>query len=71
MSENIITKLRAELRERPALKCAKCGHVIHETITGKYETAYGVLCKKCFAEMLGAEIEKHPIRSAPVERARK
>jgi formylmethanofuran dehydrogenase subunit E len=66
-----IARLRAELHKNPALICSKCGSVIHETITGKYETADGVLCKLCFSEILGAEIEKHPIRSAPTERASK
>lgn len=66
-----IARLRAELHKHPALVCSKCGSIIHETITGKYETANGVLCKICFSEFLGAEIEKHPIRSAPLEKVSK
>jgi len=70
-SKRRIAELRKRLSEHPALKCAKCGINIHETITGKYETAYGVLCKICFSKLLGEEIEKHPIRIAPLERASK
>jgi hypothetical protein len=66
-----IEALRQQLRENPALKCSKCNTNIHEALTGKYETDYGVLCKRCFSEYLGEEIEKHPIRAAPLEKASK
>jgi len=64
-----IEKLRKQLRENPALPCSKCGINIHEAITGKYETSHGVLCKRCFSEYIGEEIEKYPLRTAPLERS--
>lgn len=66
-----IGELRKQLHKQPALKCAKCGAIIHETITGRYETDYGVLCKLCFCSYVGEEIERHPIGPAPLEKASK
>lgn len=64
-----IEQLRKQLRENPALQCSKCGIHIHEAITGKYETGVGVLCRRCFSECIGEEIEKHPLRTAPLEKS--
>jgi len=66
-----IEDLRKQLREHPALRCSGCGTIIHEAITGKYETDHGILCKLCFVKRVGNEIEKYPIKSAPLERASK
>lgn len=63
-----ITELRKQLRENPALPCSKCGIHIHEAITGKYDTEQGVLCRRCFSERFGEEIEKYPLRTAPLEK---
>jgi hypothetical protein len=63
-----IAELRHQLSVNPALPCSKCGIHIHEAITGKYETEQGVLCKRCFSELLGKEIETHPLRAAPLEK---
>ena len=62
-----IESLRDQLREKPALICSNCGVHIHEAITGKYETQEGALCRRCFAKILGKEIETTPIRSLSPE----
>lgn len=68
-SKERIIKLRKQLLQNPALKCSDCGTNIHETITGKYDTDFGPLCKHCFAKRLGEEVENNPVGPAPLEKA--
>jgi|GEM_PF-967753 len=60
--EIIREKIRELRRMLPAPSvCSDCKKPIHEGITGRYDTASGALCKSCFVEQIGDEIEKHPI----------
>ncbi len=61
-----IENLRGQI-ETP-LKCSNCKVPIHEPLTGRYDTLDEVLCKNCFSEKLGEEIEGHPIRASRVRR---
>jgi hypothetical protein len=44
------------------LNCSNCNTPIHEPLTGRYDTSSGVLCKNCFSDRLGDELEIHPVR---------
>lgn len=48
--------------------CCKCQVSLQETITGRRDTPDGSACSDCYYELLGAEIERHPIASAGVRR---
>jgi hypothetical protein len=58
-----ISELRPHIEE-----CQVCGKTLQETITGKHETAKGVLCSDHYYEMLGEGIEAHPIVSGGARR---
>ncbi|MFA5257487.1 MAG: hypothetical protein WC360_04995 [Opitutales bacterium] len=42
-------------------KCFNCEVVLQETITGKRKTPHGDACGDCFYEVIGEEIEMHPL----------
>jgi len=58
--------LRNLRHEEP--RCCECGVVLHETTTGKRQTPKGESCSDCYYELLGKEIENHPIASAGIRR---
>jgi hypothetical protein len=60
-----LEQLHAQFKGNPAITCKVCGNPIHEAITGKYDTEGGTLCRICFSEAIGNEIDEHPLRSMP------
>lgn len=55
-------ELLEQLRQNQ-LRCAYCGVVLQETITGKRPTPKGSACSDCYYGLLGEAIEEHPIAS--------
>ena len=49
-------------------RCAYCGVLLQETITGKRPTPEGEACSDCYYEKIGEGIEQHPIVSGHVRR---
>jgi hypothetical protein len=49
-------------------KCADCGILLQETITGNRRTRRGHVCSRCYFKRLGQELDKHPISALRVTR---
>lgn len=52
----------------PQGKCAYCGVLLQETITGNRPTPEGPACSDCYFEHIGAGIEQDPIVSGKIRR---
>lgn len=45
----------------PVEKCAACGVVLQQSITGREKSPKGIVCEDCGLSQLSEEIEKNPI----------
>ena len=48
--------------------CANCDVLLQETITGKRKSPKGDVCSDCYYELIGAEVEAHPIATPGLRR---
>jgi len=53
---------------RSESRCAYCGVLLQETITGNRKAPRGQSCSDCYYEQIGEGIEQHPIVSGKVRR---
>jgi hypothetical protein len=49
-------------------RCAYCGVLLQETITGNRKAPRGRACSDCYYEEIGKGIEDHPVVSGKVRR---
>jgi hypothetical protein len=42
-------------------KCEECGKPLQETLTGNRKISKGFVCSDCYFDLLGKEIDEHPI----------
>ena len=50
---------RADFLNAP--RCAECNKPLQETITGNRKIYKGYVCSDCYFDLLGKEIDEHPI----------
>lgn len=62
------TWLDIEAIDKFGTRCIKCDQPISDETTGIQKVAKGFMCDDCYFEMLGEEIEKHPIGSPRIRR---
>ena len=49
-------------------RCANCGVLLQETITGKRRIGEDEFCSDCYYEKLGELVEQHPLTTGRVRR---
>ena len=54
---------RQKAKGKTVKKCASCGRVLQETVTGNRPTDQGAMCSDCYYNDLGEAIERHPLVS--------